>query len=167
MLDTNIWETPRWLIDAIESHLDEEFDLDVCGTESNKKAPRVITKEENALTLPWHSNLAWCNPPYRQQGAPLLTWVNKAIEEYLNDNARTVVMLLPASTSSEWFHRSLKLGSVGFIKRRVAFNHPDIVASSPKHDSIIVVFSRLYDKPIGQDLANSISRNIIETYFVG
>ncbi|MCB0342670.1 MAG: hypothetical protein KDD59_10520, partial [Bdellovibrionales bacterium] len=60
------YETPPELIDKLKG-CGFNLALDICGTEENKKAPRVITVEQNALTVDWtikEGEWIWGNVPY-------------------------------------------------------------------------------------------------------
>lgn len=75
------------------------FTLDVAATERNAKCEEYYTEEVNGLTMPW-SGRVWCNPPYQK----LIQWVKKAFDETQAGNCEIAVLLLPAHTSTEWFH---------------------------------------------------------------
>ena len=117
--ETGEWETPQDLFDKLNTEYC--FTIDVAATPENAKCPTFITKEQDALTQPWHGRV-WCNPPY---GRGIVTkWVEKATEEYWTGNAQIIVMLLPARTDTKWFHEYVygAIGvDVGFIRGRLKF----------------------------------------------
>lgn len=127
------WYTP----DSVFLPLAEEFgpfDLDVAASALNTKAKLFYTDEDDALTKPW-PGVVWCNPPYRQ----LLKWCEKAWSEIQEGNAKRVVMLLPAHTSTAWFHdyALAKARVVRFLRGRISFGG---TTGSPFWGSVVVVF---------------------------
>jgi len=91
----------------------------------------------------------WCNPPYSQAAGPISRWVERFREMQLL--GYDIVSLVPADTSTKWFHqvwrwaRDPEAGvTVTFLPRRV--RHLDPVTrkpgGSPKFGSLIVEFER-------------------------
>lgn len=70
---TNIWLTPKWVIDALGP-----FDLDPCAATKRQFdcADRNIIEAEDGLRSDWHG-FVWMNPPY---GPHLAKWFAKMIE---------------------------------------------------------------------------------------
>lgn len=137
----NCWSTPQYLFDELNARF--QFTLDACASPENAKCERFYTLEDDGLKQSWKNEVVFCNPPY---GRGLIEpWVKKAFEE---DEA-TSVLLLPVRTSTKWFHNYCCSKSrpvhVDFIRGRVKFIPPssDIKASSPREDSMIVIFLRL------------------------
>ena len=132
------WQTPDWVIEAIESDV-LKFTIDVAATKENAKCERYISEVENALTIPrWGEGreIAWCNPPYIH----IWPWILKAQEQWEQYETKTI-MLLPSSTGSNWFHGVVRsrLCDVGFVHGRIAFEHPfESGKTNPMHDNIIV-----------------------------
>ncbi len=88
------YETPRWLIRACEERWGT-FTLDLAAREDNKRAPACITPEMDSFNTEWPKNvLCWLNPPFAKLGP----WAQRCREQ----GAR-VVMLTPASVSTEWY----------------------------------------------------------------
>lgn len=75
------------------------FTLDAAADESNHKCPEYFTEKEDGRLQPW-SGRVWCNPPYTK----LIEWVRKADEETRLGRCEIAVLLLPAQTSTEWWH---------------------------------------------------------------
>jgi len=123
------WETPQALFDQ----LDEEFgfECDVAATAYNAKCNQFITEEQDSLWQPWHG-VCWCNPPY---GRGIQRWVRKAYESSLD--GATVVMLLPASTDTGWWHDYCMQGEIRFLRGRVRFGGSTVNAPFP---SAVVIF---------------------------
>lgn len=144
--------------------LDERFhfDIDVAANEDNtlcmnffatrfqhvERKPHEIYKvplDYNALELDWSkfkrygTTTFFCNPPYSRGNIPAFT--KKAYEESLK--GATVVMLLPADTSTKTFHEyCMKASEIIFLHPRVRFLHPETLQpyGSPQFGSMAVVF---------------------------
>jgi phage N-6-adenine-methyltransferase len=115
---TTEWETP----DSVFQPLDDEFGftLDVAATKDNAKVAHFITKEDDALSVPW-SGVCWMNPPY---GRDLPKWLTKAIAEA--SAGVTTVCLIPARTNTSWFHDlCFANGEVRFVRGRPKFGNAD------------------------------------------
>lgn len=124
------WRTPRWLFDQLNAEF--RFDLDLAASHDNYLCPHYYTESHDALTRRWAPYSCWCNPPYKRLGP----WVQKAYDE--SRKGATVVMLLPASTDSRWYHDIIQPhAEVRFLRGRLKFEgakHPATFAS------MIVVF---------------------------
>jgi phage N-6-adenine-methyltransferase len=125
------WGTPQRLFDQLNQEF--KFTLDACATEKTAKCKKYLTTQEDALLQEWDTK-TFCNPPY---GQPLLNWISKAYAE--SKKGKIVVMLLPARTDTEWFHRFCLQPSVEirWIKGRICFNDAKGKAPFP---SMIVIF---------------------------
>ena len=133
MKPTGSWYTPQPLFDELERRFGP-FDLDAAADALNAKCARFITEEENALESAWVGTNVWCNPPYKG----LLAWCVKAREELAKNNCKSVCMLLPAQTSTQWFHDHAKpFGELYFIRGKVQFGGCKDRAIMP---SVVVVF---------------------------
>lgn len=111
------YETPDWLFEYLNNEF--AFDLDACASKENAKCNRYISKVSNALEQNWSDwgRSIWVNPPY---GQGLYDWVKQAYWTAWMSDCR-VVVLLPASTDTKWFHEFCTLGEVRFIARRLKF----------------------------------------------
>lgn len=124
------WATPPELFAV----LDEEFGftLDACATAENTKCPVFYTKSQDGLRQPWRGTI-WCNPPY---GAQIGNWLAKAYAAALR--GATVVLLVPARTDTDWWHRwVMRAAEVRLLRKRVRFAGGGQRAPFP---SAIVVF---------------------------
>jgi hypothetical protein len=105
----NHWSTPQALYDL----LDRTYKLD--GFD-----PCPICNDIDifdGLAVPWPDN-TFCNPPYDLVGKT--KFVKKALQE--SSNGKTVVMLLPVSTSTKLFHEViLPNAEITFLDYRPAF----------------------------------------------
>jgi phage N-6-adenine-methyltransferase len=110
-------ETPAELLQAIEARWGK-LTLDLAAREDNKKTPVCFTPEQNSLIQHWHHHrgLCWLNPPFSN----IRPWAAKCEREGLA-GAR-IIMLTPASVSTEWYaahvHQSAR---VVFLRPRVKF----------------------------------------------
>lgn len=128
------WGTPQGIFDQLNEEFD--FTMDACADHDNCKVEEYLTIEDNALMNPW-SGRVWCNPPY---GRNIIDrWIEKAILEIRSRRVELVAMLLPASTSSPWFHDYCMKGEIRFIRGRLKFEGAKYNAPFP---SMIVIFRR-------------------------
>jgi site-specific DNA-methyltransferase (adenine-specific) len=132
--DKEDWATPQDFYDAADKIFD--FDLDPCATNENAKCPFYYTKEIDGLKEPWFGNV-WVNPPY---GRNVKEWVKKGYDEVQKENAKTVVILLPARTETRyWNEYCVKADEIWFIKGRLRFEGANNSAPFP---SVLVVFNK-------------------------
>ena len=132
---TDKWETPQWLYDKL--HRIFQFTLDACADEDNAKCAYYYTEADDGLKKSWGGCRVWCNPPY---GRGIDKWVKKAAEEVLDDQT-CVVMLLPASVDTRWYHEYIAYNPRAhtvFLKGRLKFGGSKVNAPFP---SMIVVFA--------------------------
>jgi hypothetical protein len=112
---TNVWLTPRWLIDLIGP-----FGLDPCAADPRPFdiAPLNFTEFEDGLSLPWerdngHNPFVFCNPPY---GPHVGKWMDRMIA---HDHG---IMLTFARTETKAMQLGLrKSKGVFFFNRRINF----------------------------------------------
>lgn len=129
------WETPEWLFETLNKEFC--FDLDVCANSENHKCSRYFTAEQNGLAHSWSGYRVWCNPPY---GRAIPSWVEKAEKEVAENGCKLAVLLLPARTDTEWFHRFVYgKAEVRFLRGRIKFVGAKYVAPFP---SMVVIYRR-------------------------
>lgn len=131
---TDEWATPQGFFDE----LDEEFHftLDPAASEENHKCETFFTKEQNGLDRSWGGYTAFCNPPY---GREIEKWVQKAWAEH-EKHGDTIVMLLPARTDTQWFHKYIYgKAEIRFVRGRLKFGGAAWNAPFP---SMVVIFRR-------------------------
>lgn len=122
--DNDQWSTPKWFVQRLavqfcvgKHSAGNVFDLDPCATKCTAKAERYYTIDDNGLSKKWRGRV-FVNPPFSNP-AP---WVRKAALQVEKGNADVVVMLLPCSMASNWFHEwVLPYAEVHYIKGRLAF----------------------------------------------
>lgn len=158
-LPSNHWATSEDLYDKLDKVYNfDPFDPCPYNCDLNKF---------NGLTVPW-AETTFVNPPY--DFSSKVAFVLKALEE--SKLGKTVVLLLPVSTSTSLYHNVIKLNavSIDFIQGRLLFEginnkgqwcnpykgitSPGTIAlreaaeglkkvkSAGAHDSMIVVFGR-------------------------
>lgn len=105
------------------------------------KCKRHFTPETNGLGQSWDvpaGKAVWCNPPY---GRAIRNWVEKGYAEAQKGN--TVVMLLPSSTDTRWFHDFIyHQEEIRFLKGRVKFTDENGVSLGPAPFSSMIVIWR-------------------------
>lgn len=134
---TDLWSTPRDVIEAIEQEFGP-IELDVAASKSNAVCQNYFDIDANGLDQDWKASLTYANPPY---GRVLLDWVRKALNEYDNGNSERIVMLLPSRTDVRWFHLLYERPEVEirFLKGRLKYGSG--TAPAP-FGSIIVIIGK-------------------------
>lgn len=113
---SNEWETPQDLFDKLNEEF--HFTLDPCANEYNHKCDKYYTSKDDGLSKDWGGETVFVNPPY---GRAIKDWVQKSYEESQKDNTK-VVMLIPARTDTQWFHKYIyHKAEIRFIKGRLKF----------------------------------------------
>ena len=97
---TDQWSTPQAFFDELD--MEFGFTLDPCATDQNHKCKRYFTKQDDGLSQSWGDHIVYCNPPY---GRAIKRWVQKCYDEVFHGNVPCAVMLIPARTDTEWFHK--------------------------------------------------------------
>ena len=133
---TDQWSTPQDFFDKLNDEF--HFTLDPCADEFNHKCDKYFTKEQDGLLQDWQGETVFCNPPY---GREIKHWVKKCFDEVYNGQCRCAVMLIPARTDTQYFHRYIygKAYEIRFIKGRLKFGNSKNSAPFP---SMIVVFKK-------------------------
>lgn len=131
---TDLWATPQDFFDELDAEFG--FSLDVCALPENAKCERYYTPEMDGLIQPWTGRV-WCNPPY---GREIARWVERGYQSIATGAADVVVMLLPARTDTQWFHKYIYgKGEIRFVKGRLKFGDAKNSAPFP---SMVVIFRR-------------------------
>src|ERR1035437_5326506 len=95
--DGDSWSTPQWLFNQIDFEF--HFTLDVCASGGNHKCARYYTKDQNSLAQDWSKDICFMNPPFSKTD----DFLRKAYLEA--KKGATVVALVKADTSTDWWHR--------------------------------------------------------------
>lgn len=124
------WETPDDLFKVLDDEF--HFTLDAAASDQNAKCKLYYTAKDDSLRQKW--GVTFCNPPYGKQ---IKKWVKKGYEEAMAGS--TVVMLIPARTDTEWFHKYCLKGDIRFLKGRLRFKGAQYNAPFP---SMVMVFKK-------------------------
>ena len=99
------YATPFDFVRSIEARFGR-LDIDLAGTALNKKAPKVITPEQDSLQTTWQWALdfrptCWLNPPFRD----IMPWAAKCARTKVGafEPVRRILFLTPASVGANWF----------------------------------------------------------------
>lgn len=101
------WGSPPALVAALAAELGS-FDLDPAASDELHVAPAFFTVETDGLARPWRGRV-FLNPPY---GRGIGRWLEKARDEVTAGRAELVCCLVPANTSSGWWHDLVLAGHV-------------------------------------------------------
>ena len=123
------WSTPK----ALYQDLDKEFSFDAYDP-----CPLNDNPDKDGLSEEW-ANVTFCNPPYSQLKSTKtrLGWVDKAHQEC--QKGKTVVLLLPARTDTQWFHDVILSNGyeVRFLRGRLRFG--DSTSAAPFPSMVVVM----------------------------
>lgn len=134
--DSDEWATPPDLLRPLADAVDG-FDLDPCsGAEERSIADETYTEADDGLASPWHGRV-WMNPPYSE----IADWMDKARREASRPDVELVVCLVPARTSTQWWHTyAVDAAALCFLEGRLSFGDSGNSAPFP---SALVVFGRV------------------------
>lgn len=120
----NDYPTPKDFYDKLNDEF--HFDFDPCPLNHN-------IEEWDGLKVEW-GNVNYVNPPYDRKSKN--AFVLKGIEEH--KKGKTVVFLLPVSTSSKLFHDHILPNNpeIRFIRGRIRFKNNE----NGTFDSMLVIF---------------------------
>jgi site-specific DNA-methyltransferase (adenine-specific) len=132
---TDQWTTPQAFFDKLNEEF--HFTLDPCADEFNHKCEKYFTKEDDGLLHDWGDETVFCNPPY---GREIGKWVQKCFTEVYCKGCACAVMLVPARTDTQWFHKYINhKAEVRFIKGRLKFGDSKNSAPFP---SMVVIYKQ-------------------------
>ena len=119
------WHTPSGFTEAARRVMGS-IDLDpFTSIQANQKvgAERIYTLADDAFARVWadpETRTVWMNPPYSKGASS--NAVDKFLEEYDHGSFDEGVVLMNASTDTNWFHRMINVASaVCLTKGRIAF----------------------------------------------
>lgn len=129
------WETPQDFFEKLNKKF--KFDLDAAANDENHKTEKYFTEKNSALDNEWQGNV-FVNPPY---GRKIGEFVKKAYEEYVRDNDRFIVMLIPARTDTRYWHSYIQgKATVKFIKGRLKFENNGVPKDAAPFPSALVIY---------------------------
>jgi phage N-6-adenine-methyltransferase len=134
---TDEWTTPPEIVAEYG-----DFDLDPCAREESAKATYFYTKADDGLAQDWFGRV-WVNPPYSNP-AP---WCQKAVAEIQAGRVTEVVMLLPGSIDTGWFHDwVVPYAEIHFRRGRIRFYGWDArPRGTPTQGSVVAIYRRSLD----------------------
>jgi phage N-6-adenine-methyltransferase len=130
---TDVWLTPRWVIDRFGP-----FDLDPCAADPRPWdcAATNLTEGDDGLTAEWNGHV-WLNPPYSN----IAPWMERLAAH------RNGMALVFARTDTAWWHDHVfpAAASILFLRGRLSFCDPAGIAA--KHNSggpsALIAYGRL------------------------
>jgi site-specific DNA-methyltransferase (adenine-specific) len=130
---TDIWNTPKDLFDELNKEF--KFTLDPCCLPDSALCENYFTPKEDGLIQNWGGHTAFVNPPYSRN--LIKEFIRKCWYEWKYNNV-TSVMLIPAKTDTEAFHKYIYgQAELRFIKGRLKFSGCKNNAPFP---SMLVIF---------------------------
>lgn len=129
------WETPPALFAQL--HAEFGFTLDACAQPENAKCARYFSPETDGLCQEWGREIVWVNPPFAR--GEIARWLGKAQREA--SRGATVVCLVPADTSTAWWHDCTPLAAeIRFLRGRVKFLRGGKPGWRPQFGCAVLVF---------------------------
>lgn len=130
------WETPPALFAQL--HAEFGFTLDACAQPENAKCARYFSPIDDGLCQEWGREVVWCNPPFGR--GEIARWLRKAARAARA--GATVVCLVPADTSTSWWHDDLQpvATEVRFLRGRVKFLRGGRAGWRPQFGCALAVF---------------------------
>lgn len=136
----NLWQTPRWLFNAINKNL--HFSCDIAASKDNHLVAEYISEEDDAFKFDfskYEGTFVWCNPPY----SDITPWIDLAIKNR-DEHGVGTVLLIPADTSVKWFGKCVdEANEITFITEgRINFIRADtgIPVNGNTKGSMLVMF---------------------------
>lgn len=149
--------TPPWFFGQCERRYGR-FDLDAAASADNALCRLWIGRERNGLVVVWAQEAravrqVWCNPPYGPPGT-IERWIDKARLERDRYALRTL-LLLPADTSTRWYHDVVRTEQIELVKFRLGFAAPDgsTGGNSAKFGSALVYIAPQIVQPVVKRVA--------------
>lgn len=156
--DTNDRRTPRWFFEQCEARFGS-FTLDVAASAENHLCSRWFGPgspwcEDGLSARSWRFDgdyplpgAVWANVPYGP-GGTIEKWIAKARRERDVYGIRTL-LLLPADTSTKWYHDVSRTELTELVPFRLAFDAPDgsTKGNSAKFGSVLVWIAPKIERP--------------------
>jgi phage N-6-adenine-methyltransferase len=142
--DTNDRRTPRWFFDQCEARYGK-FAFDAAASSENALCSLWLGPDshiandslKSAWPIPSARCAVWLNPPYGPAGA-IEQWITKARLERDERGTRTL-LLLPADTSTRWYHDVSRTELIELVPFRLKFDGPDgVQQNTAKFGSVLV-----------------------------
>ena len=144
--DTNDRRTPRWFFEQCQQRYGP-FDLDAAASPANHLCARYYTEADNALTIArWCADQVFCNPPYGP-GGTIEKWIAKVRQQRDAFRVRTL-MLLPADTSTRWYHDVRTTELIELVRGRLTFDGPvGVQQNTAKFGSVLLWVAPKIQRP--------------------
>jgi site-specific DNA-methyltransferase (adenine-specific) len=129
------WNTPEWILDAVRKTFRGPIDLDPCDNEFSVTKPTVSFRlpDTDGLKANWGEVShrigkrinVFCNPPFgrSEDGTSVADWVKKCREQMTYPTINSIILLLPASTETTFWHEHIwpTATAIAFLQGRVSF----------------------------------------------
>ena len=135
------WTTPRDFYDKLNAEF--SFSLDAAALKESALCDNWFGPDHDnpnlrdGLVMDWSqfapSKTIWLNPPY---GRSIGIWTSKANFE-MRGGGVTIVLLVPARTDTNWWHKDIIQHEVRFIRGRLKFGNQK--NSAPFPSAVVVM----------------------------
>jgi hypothetical protein len=135
------WTTPRDFYNKLNAEFN--FSLDAAALKSSALCSNWFGPDHDnpnlrdGLVMDWSqfasSKTVWLNPPY---GRSIGLWTSKANFES-RGGGLTIVLLVPARTDTNWWHKDIIQHEIRFIKGRLKFGNQK--NSAPFPSAVVVM----------------------------
>ena len=146
------FNTPPWFLDLVRKLSPTgRIGLDPCSNSfSVVSAEEIYRPPDDGLAHSWRGHgLVFVNPPHSMSPNNIEPWMKKAHEEFIGKPLDTfddtpqdqLVMLVPAKTDTEWFHRhASKFVAHCFLEGRPRFWHQGRETEGPGKFASLVIY---------------------------
>lgn len=135
------------LIGAVQASFGE-IDFDPCWHKASAVHPKSyldVREGHDGLRDDWSGPLAFVNPPWSNQKK----WVERAYDQWLKRNVKTVVCLVPSQTGTDLFHDTLAQDAdIYFLRKRPRFFKEDKTSDSATAPVMIIMFGATYEQKV-------------------
>ena len=147
--DTNDRRTPKWFFEQCEARYGH-FVLDAAATVENRQCYYFIgpgsMNLDDAFSVQWGEGPVWCNPPYGPAGT-IEKWIAYARKQRDRWGTKTL-MLLPADTSTKWYHDVSRTELIELVPFRLKFDGPEgVQQNTAKFGSVLVWIAPKIHRP--------------------
>src|SRR5262249_50641453 len=107
------------------------------------RANKHYTAKDDGLKQNWIADAVFINPPYSN----IRFWIDKAISENHSGNAKEIIFLTHADTSTKWFRAAMRACSAVCFYGRIKFNHTDkTIGAGSTNGTLFFYFGRNPEK---------------------
>lgn len=99
---TDLWNTPKEIVDKVVEYFRGPVELDPCS--DNSDTPNIpcihcFTEEQDGLSFPWNANSVFMNHPYSDSKR----WIPYARQQFDEGNAKELILLIKLDISTRWY----------------------------------------------------------------